>query len=872
MGTTQEFYRNRGRLPRYTTKLNTMSSGMYLTDQIIPEGYARILVNYDIDDTGSNIRTKNGRKLLNLITPNKEVSPLFDINYKSKLGATHITDYISAYNKDLDKIESIKDVVMSFGDYNLLSNYVPNNLEVLEELNVPLYISKLEEEIDTNLYNPNTDDVTQEGRPYYNRYDNAWTIYCDKGSEDFNIINNDNIGYVSARTIKNAYTYDKRIKGDLGKPISTVLNNEIYAFSGNPIKTYICPGNPERNRFAAINKPDLTKLILKQNEDGSYSLSRKVLEPRELTVTEAGSNGFNILADSPYLFDDVSGGAPAVLSLMLYENLETDIPILSPTMGSKYSLRIYYQYTTSGTSMEYKIMTKDFNAVNTELVTVKNWTSFESGEKLYTDFIPNYAKTYVVVVIRLKDDVASEYVLPRLFDCSNAALSKLENKEYSLYTAKGMVAWQGSIGLYGVDGAPETIFFSDVEDPSYFPFPHNVMTFDNEILAVHRYLDLLLVITTDAVWLVSPGDNIGTSTIKRIMSNIFIPELDAINAVILKDQIFFKTDTQFYVLKPNAYTSDASDLKNYTNSTAIANYTIEFTKETLNILNKVYRKVTEERSKELKRNVKFTDFDVTNVQSVVKDSEVHYVYTIKPYIEDKQYDNLNLHLVYNTITRSYRMYLVGIGDDRVAHSALLYRNKQSGAHYEVVPFNSEDSKIAVIKDTMELADINIVVDEIALAKDFNNYQYIDTGHVSLEDSFNKRFRELQFNLINKEHEQVDFYADFKVDGCEKIVSKEYNVNQIIDKNDPEYGTVYVTPSSITNLELYGDTSLDSESDDTDKQYWSIDLSKFPELTITTVRMQLLGKGRRCSIELLNTSLKRYTLSTMLWVYRIMNVR
>ena len=64
MATTQEFYRLGGRLPRYTTKLSAFSNGMYLTQQMIPEGYAKSMVNYDIDDTGTCIRPRAGREVI----------------------------------------------------------------------------------------------------------------------------------------------------------------------------------------------------------------------------------------------------------------------------------------------------------------------------------------------------------------------------------------------------------------------------------------------------------------------------------------------------------------------------------------------------------------------------------------------------------------------------------------------------------------------------------------------------------------------------------------------------------------------------------------------------------------------------------------
>lgn len=866
MATTQEFYRLRGRNVRFSTKLNTMSNGMYLTEQIIPEGYAKVMVNYDIDDTGSNIRNREGRELLNEIT--------YEDHHK--FGPMHITDYLYAYNEAADEVESIKDVLMTFGDYALVEDYT-GKLE-----NVPkqkMYISKVELTTDPNVYDENDDVIPPEVDPFTTTYDNIWTLYCDRGSENFNKVPNTDLGFVSARTIRNAYAFDKQIINELGKPIYTVMNNEIYAFTGDVIKAEIHPAQIERSTLTNMPKPSLTKIMLKKTATG-YELRRQALEPKTLNVTEATTTGFNILSDSPFVFEDVAGGSPNILGAMFYTDTP-DIPTLTPTIGVPHTMRVYYQYRTASTSMQWKIQLKDADT-DEDYNLLQDWTEFTGGDELTYELSMPYARTQLLISIRETDSPATESILPKIV---NTVLSNnLDFKEYDLTTAKGMTNWQGCIGLYGVDGAPNTIFFSDVEDPRYFPFPYNIVQLDNEILAVHKYLDMLLVITTDGVWLLKPGSNLLLTTQKQILSNVFIPELDAINTVILKDQIFFKTDTRFYVLKPNTYTSDATDLKNFDNSTAIANYTTKFTKETLNILNKVYRPITEMQSKIWRQSVKFTDFDVLDTQSVIKYSDVHYVYTIVPKITatikvngieqevTETYGRLNLHIVYDTVTRSFRLYTIGIGEDDVAHSALLYRNKQSGVYYELIARNGEDTaSVGVIKKSRDTVTDNIQLLGKDLTPYYNNYQFIDTGHIALDDTYLKRFREVQFNLINKEHEINKFYSDFKVDGRLRISSTEYEVNQITDPEDPEYGLIYVVPTSSENLMLYGDTTLDCEDVDV-PQYWQLDLSKFPNLTVTTVRLRTLGKGRRGSLELLNISLKKFDLSSMVWVYRIMNVR
>ena len=864
MATTTKYYRLRQRNQRISTKFQSISKGMYLTDQLMPEGFAKVLVNYDIDDTGSCVKTRKGRNLHDTI-------PYAGHN---KLGKMHITDYVYTYTESAEDVEDIKDLIMSLGTYGFIREYVGDaTIDIPDFAQVPMFISNIKITTDTNVYDGET--IVEPGTITTAVSKELWALYCNKGSEDFYTIENENIGYISARTVKNAYVFDKKVTRDLGYPISTVLSNEVYAFSGNSIEGTIYTANEDRNSFTSLSKAALTKLQIRNTSNG-YKIRRKVIEPRLLNPTEAKAGGYNMLSDHPYQFSDASAGSPKVLAFIPYESRNDDIPIWNLDIGGEYALRVYYQYASTGLTYKYKY--EIMNAANPEsdYTVITDWTAFTTGNPLWVDFQPPYELTAIRISIRKGDETNTESDLQFTFGCGPRYETPLQNREFDLTTCKGMVSWLGSIGIYGVKDAPDAIFFSATEEADYFPYPQNTLHFDNEILAVHNYLDMLLVITTDSIILVQRGATLETCTQKKVMTNIFIPEVDAINTVILKDEIFFKTDTEFYVLKPNKYTSDATDLKNFTNSTAIANYTIHFTKETLHILNRVFRPITNEESKLRRRTVRFTDFDVINIESAVKNEEVHYVYTIVPYIEEKSFGNLDLHLVYNTVTRSYRLYLVGIGDDDVSHTAKLYRNKQSGAFYEIIPYNLEtDSNILIVKEALHGRDDNIIQGDWQLTPYYNNYNYFDTGNVALDDTFNKRFRELQMNVINREQSKIRFYTDVKIDGKVNVTSTRYEIQNVTDPDDPDYGLVYVIPEEVdclnTMMIAYGDTTLEEEGLDLTK-FWEVDLSKFPDLEMATIKLKLWGKGRRATFQMLCTDLKEYELSTFVWVYRIMNVR
>jgi hypothetical protein len=277
-------------------------------------------------------------------------------------------------------------------------------------------------------------------------------------------------------------------------------------------------------------------------------------------------------------------------------------------------------------------------------------------------------------------------------------------------------------------------------------------------------------------------------------------------------------------------------------------------------------------TEESKEQVRFDDFEVLDTRSVVRDEEVHYIYTIEPKLSNGMVlEHLNLHLVYNTMTRSWRLFFKAMGTADTNYNPVLYRNKQSGVFYEFFAHSYEEgSYLHVSEQTYDKVSDDLVYDGWNLVRHFDNFGYLDTGNVSIDDTFTKRFREVQFNLLNLEPTMIDFHVDFKVDGQERIAATNYNIQHITDINDPDYGKIFITPIESANMFLYGATDLGSEEQEPD--HWALDLSKFPDLDVATVRFNLQGRGRRGSIQLLNTSLKRYQLSDINWVYRIMSAR
>lgn len=874
MASTQEFYKVRGRNPRYSTKLSSFANGMYLTNQVIPEGYSRLMVNYDIDATGSHIRPRAGRKRVQQLDYNS-----------ASLGPVSLTDYLYTYNEDADTVIATQDTVLSYGLFTDLANLV--NVEG-KDYSQYLYVAKMNIKSDDGFYeltatpeDGEPEEVFVSGNITETVLDNFWGLYYSDEQQKFVKISNKNIGYIPARIVQNAFAFNKPFKGPVGRPIITVTNNELYTLTGPALTYNEFPHASELNELYGYTGAKLTKLRIRQS-GSSYRAERFTISPRELNPTEAYNRGYNMLHPTPYTFKNNIGGTLSILGIGLYPSKDSTEPIFSPNLGEAISVRIFYS-APNEMEINYKIEELDLGSPNAEYTVLRDWgKTFKAGEDVvfrYT-YTPKYAMANLRITVRNADDEKTEYAMVSQIVCNNETYANAKLGTFDLTTSTGLISWQGCLGLYGLPEAPNTIFFSDVEDPSYFPYPYNTISLDNDILAVHNYLDNLIVITVDSIWLLIAGGSIINTVQKRILANISIPEIDALNLVVFKDQIFFKTDTQFYVLKPNKYTSDITDLKNYVNSTAIDNFTHDFQNNTVALLNSVYKKVWQKQTSLKLKQIRFEDFELLDTRSVVKEEDVHYIYTINPILTDGiELGYVNLHFVYNTLTRSWRMYLVAIGKDDTYYNPILYKHKQSGAYYEFIAHSKNDgtSSIIIAEQTDNHLSDNLVNTRWYLTDDYENYTYLDTGNVSLDDSYTKRFREVQFNIMNNEDVTLNFHVDFKVDGRETASATKYDIQHITDPNDPEYGKIFVTPLETVNLEVYGDTIVQDTQyatpyNHSDTDYWRLDLSQFPDLSMATVRFNIQGRGRRGSIQILGTSLKRYELSDMNWVYRIMSGR
>ena len=207
-----------------------------------------------------------------------------------------------------------------------------------------------------------------------------------------------------------------------------------------------------------------------------------------------------------------------------------------------------------------------------------DWIDIEGGELnmtltdyvaqfgAYTPFMVTVTLPSSEVLIRLlitdpgDPDTATgeEYVLSTntiglslVSDELSAALN-ISTKKFDLKRCTGMIEWQKHLVLWGVPDALNTIFVSDVNNPTFFPYPNNIDTFTEPVVSVYNYGNELLVLTTSALYRLT-WDAEGTGWTQRLVQqNLHITEADAKLACVFKNMFFFKSGELYYMMTPKA--------------------------------------------------------------------------------------------------------------------------------------------------------------------------------------------------------------------------------------------------------------------------------------------------------------------------------
>lgn len=467
----------------------------------------------------------------------------------------------------------------------------------------------------------------------------------------------------------------------------------------------------------------------------------------------------------------------------------------------------------------------------------------------------------------------------------------LDAKNFDLGQCTGMCEWEQRLVLWGVPGALNTLFVSDVNNPTFFPYPNNVDIFTDPIIAVHNYGNELLVLTTTALYrLIWDTEGTGWSH-KLVQQNLHITAEDTYMSCVIKNMFFFKSGEYYYLMVPK--TTSAASVRGEVTIAPIA-------KPIEDLLDNFHENVYNLIKVMVDRGdlSDFTD-KLVNYFSYVDNTKVvvNYVYalddsTADMLVQDTETSKyLYVQLIYDTDARTWSMkafeaahmlyasHADAVQQDRfIDLTPALDGNQLVLQYYKFI--NLTDDTVQYIDTTGEAQTATRIL---------KNYQYLDTGNREINTELKKRFREFQFKLKNNTATNLGFYTSFLIDGSLRKdlqkyaprllldnVSREATivVERVLDTKTMTYNTTRVERILVPERMLQDNGELTpttlAEEDDPDR--WILNQSAFPGRTLWKIRMPISGKGLSPRAILLSTNEADYELLGDAWVYRTQNGR
>lgn len=340
-------------------------------------------------------------------------------------------------------------------------------------------------------------------------------------------------------------------------PVGAFLGNSFYFFNQSG------EGSLQRTEFNG------ERYVFYQNPDSS----KDGLTPKALTASEAVNYGYNMLDPNPYVFEDKVGGSEIfeMHGVLPYDSSATENLMMTPRANS----RVWFKCNYDAPSYVYRIVWSWKEVSGTD-----DWTQFAEGtydfsnlpeDEHHNPILPSVTADMVVpakeIMVRCEayyvsgaaDDTHDTEVVERAmtvgFDFTLDPESTTRNSQpdvYDLTTATGMMSWKNRLVVWGLPKDPTILFISDIDEPTYFPYPNNITIFDEPIISVTELMDNLIVFTRSKIHQVSLNTD-GTSwTSVVLQSNLYIDPWDKHLIQPVRNMLYFKSGNYYYMLVPKA--------------------------------------------------------------------------------------------------------------------------------------------------------------------------------------------------------------------------------------------------------------------------------------------------------------------------------
>ena len=601
--------------------------------------------------------------------------------------------------------------------------------------------------------------------------------------------------------------------------------------------------------------------------------------PKMITAKEAVTYGYNMLSPAPYHFANTAGGNVLEFTgLLPYVHGEL---CMTPVQNQN------IRFIATGTiplNKQYKFVAEWSTMNNTSWNTIKEWTVNTGADVTTLEIAFDFAPPVAEAIIRISaypvtENVAadiSDSVLAVGFNFQKAGYSNTINsdkKQYSIHKASGICYWKNRIAAWGVPEDDTILFVSDVNDPTYFPYPNNIETFTSAIQYCTPFGDDLLVFTTDALYIIALADDGASWTCKCLQRNLSIAAWDVHLVQTVKNMLFFKSGNYYYMVVPKS-SSLTGELTIADVSKPMRGFFDNFKTSVLEILNNTYMP-----------EVEYTDFGIAHYYNYLSKDSVHNVYMlIVPGIHETHDTYVNLDVIYDTVNRTWRVYTYGSSARLVPHNTSSTQdtmfvskfqfgvdNKHTGVQHlawsverEDLYLQNNDSRLVVDGDE------NIKPSANQKQSIIGNRQLIDTGYREHASNFKKRYRELQFTINNISLNALQFYVSFLIDGALRKSWYGYEIVQDTDPASTTYGVISVHRvllPGVSNTSGAPVTPSTTVLDD-----WMLGMSAFPDNGYWKCRTTVSGKGYVPRMLINSPNAKIFELLNISWVYRTLYSR
>lgn len=825
---------------RVMTSESTFAKGMRYTDNPLVEGYAKVICNYDLANDGATLKTRAGYKALS-------------------------TDVMRL-------VADTDDDVCVFMADQLLVNLADNTDAYLCRAAL-LGATKAFTETEQKLGLPKT-AFKLSGSKMMIYYKNQYITGVNINAEKLSASATDDAWYLGMQL-----TPDNVHGAEIATKTSrvgtyTVMDNNAYV----PVwHTYT------DNEVLKIEKY-LGILDLQFNAmQTTFNWYVRDLKPNSITAVQAVNYGYNMLLDSPYTFENKQTASGTLLldGILPYD---TDGNLLtSARPGAEIIFHLIYRYPESDVTknkkyyVQWEIQNLDDTADPIVIQQVRQSQAYTPGNditfrttqttyKSFTLIAKVYYKDVVDATVYTDSSVTTElndaiHLEPLkvitlayyyLTDDSDTTTLNVKPANYELGTASGMCTWQQRLVVWGVRNAKNTLWVSEINDPSWFPYPNNCEIFPDEIVACIKYKTSLLVFTKSALYQLTFNEDGLTYTTTCIQERLTLEAEDATSIIPVQSMVFFKNGNYYYMVVPvTGSTIGELQLAPITRPIESAFEDIlGFVKKELFCLDTYEHTLSlTDWWCELEQRTMRVTFKVCDTLTL---NNVQYLL---------YYD---VSFNYDTKLRTWTTYMVGSSKYRkVAYipsitATTVYLAPVAGTAQTGTIVNLVQADPTLAIDTNALK--STTSDGIVITKIF------DTGYRDINADLMKRFRQIQFRVHNPASAMLTFVTTFKVDNDVRKDLFTYELEEITDKEASDYGSVYVTPEAYED----GDTMEDLPGTKAYMRTWSIPMNRFPELTTVQIKVNVSGKGKLGQFRIIDVSnTDIYEINSLAWVYRAM---